>query len=90
MKTESAIENRMQEILKTTGIQDAIFTAGGQKHMAEQLGVTQQLVSQWLTRGYVSLTRVTEIESRYGVPRERLINPKYLRAFIPVTFTAEV
>jgi DNA-binding transcriptional regulator YdaS (Cro superfamily) len=77
-------------LLQTTGVQDAILAAGGQKQLALHLGVTQQLVSQWLKRGYVSINRVTEIESHFGIPRARLVNPKYLRLFTPVTFNADV
>jgi DNA-binding transcriptional regulator YdaS (Cro superfamily) len=80
----------MQDTLGTTGIYDAVLAAGGQKQLADQLGVTQQLISQWIRRGFVSLNHVTELESRYGIPRARLINPKYLRLFTPVTFDAEV
>lgn len=75
----------------TTGIADAIIKAStiartwshgkhssGTKQMAKDLGVSFQAVQQWVKQGYVPLTRVTEIEALYGVPRHRLVNPKYL------------
>lgn len=69
----------------TTGIADAIIRASelNNKHsgiakMAKDLGVSYQAVQQWAKQGYVPLIRVTEIETLYGVPRHRLVAPKYL------------
>lgn len=59
-----------------TGIADAVRRAGSQAILARHLGVTQQAVSMWLARGHVPLRRAVEIESQYGVPRARLINPR--------------
>lgn len=59
-----------------TGIEEAIETAGGQVKLAERLGVTQQAVSLWLSKGYVPTGRVVEVEALFGVPRAKLINPR--------------
>ncbi|WP_442951832.1 Cro/CI family transcriptional regulator [Oryzomicrobium sp.] len=61
-----------------SGIKQAIESAGGQVALAEALGVSQQAISGWLLRGYVPTGRVVEIETLYGVPRARLINPRFL------------
>lgn len=60
-----------------TGIEIAIEAAGGQVKMAEALGVTQQAVSIWLQRGFAPLKRLVEIEAMFGVPRSKLINPRF-------------
>lgn len=59
-----------------TGIKKAIDAAGGQVKLAEALNVSQQVVSQWHTKGWVPAGRVIEIESLYGVPRQELVKPK--------------
>lgn len=61
---------------ETSGIAEAVKLAGSQQKLAEQLGVTQQLVSSWVRRGYVTISRVVEIEAQYGIPRHRLIDPR--------------
>jgi DNA-binding transcriptional regulator YdaS (Cro superfamily) len=82
----------------TTGITDAVIKASslapaghtsGTKQIARDLGVTFQAVQQWVKQGYVPLTRVTEIESLYGIPRHRLVNPKYLETMTRPTFDTE-
>jgi len=60
-----------------TGIEQAIAVAGGQVKMAEDLGVTQQAISVWSQRGFAPMKRIVEIETRYGVPRLQLINPRF-------------
>lgn len=59
-----------------TGIADAVVAAGTQVKMAAALGVTQQAISHWLRRGYVPVRHIVQIETEFGVPRARLINPK--------------
>jgi DNA-binding transcriptional regulator YdaS (Cro superfamily) len=59
-----------------TGIADAVLRAGSQTELAAKIGVSQQVVSKWLKRGFVPLARVVEIESEYGIPRARLANPR--------------
>lgn len=73
--------NYMEDVKETlTGIEKAIIAAKGQKHLAEKLGVSQQAISFFKSRGYVSPLRAQEIECIYGVNRFELINPKTARA----------
>lgn len=67
-----------------TGIQAAVRAAGGQGKMATALGVSQQAVSLWLRRGYVPPRHIVQIETLYGVPRARLINPKIADLLAPL------
>lgn len=60
----------------TTGIEDAITAAGSQAKLGEALGVTQQTVSLWLKAGYVPNEHIVPIEAQFGIPRNRLINPR--------------
>lgn len=60
----------------TTGIQEAVARLGTQTELAARLGVTQQVVSIWLRRGWVPLTRAAEIEHHTGVGRRTLIKPR--------------
>lgn len=59
-----------------TGIAEAVVVSGGQSKLAEKLGVSQQMVSKWLHRGYVPVRRVVEIETQTGVSRHRLVDPR--------------
>lgn len=59
-----------------TGIADAVLRAGSQTELANKIGVSQQVISKWLKRGFVPLARVVEIEAEYGIPRARLANPR--------------
>jgi DNA-binding transcriptional regulator YdaS (Cro superfamily) len=60
------------------GVFAAIQAAGGQAKLADALGVSQQLISKWLRRGWVPLHRAQEIETQFGVARARLLNPRVL------------
>jgi DNA-binding transcriptional regulator YdaS (Cro superfamily) len=60
----------------SSGVADAVKHTGSQQKLADQLGVSQQVVSQWLRRGWVPLRRAQEIEQITGVGRARLINPR--------------
>ena len=60
----------------TTGVEDAIRAAGNQASLGNALGVTQQTVSLWLKAGYVPNEHIVAIETLYGVPRAKLINPR--------------
>jgi len=72
----------MKKILMT-GIEKAIEEAGGQFSLAEQLGVSQQVISAWKRKGWVPFNRITEISSQYGVLPINLINPKIIEFFVP-------
>lgn len=61
---------------KITGIAEAVLREKTQQALAKKLGVSQQVVSSWLRRGWVPLRRAQEIETLIGVPRARLINPR--------------
>lgn len=63
---------------QTSGVMDAITAAGGQGSLARKVGVSQQAVSQWAKRGWVPMEHIVEVERLFGVPRDRLINPKHL------------
>lgn len=61
---------------KYNAVTRAVLYAGSQTKLAEILGVTQQSVSLWVTRGWVPLDRVQEISILYDIPRGELINPR--------------
>ncbi len=65
-----------QQDNKLTGIAEAVVIAGSQSKLAERLGVSQQVVSNWLKKGFVPVSRILEIEAQFGVPRARLANPR--------------
>lgn len=74
---------------KTSGIIDVLLQAKTMTQIAKDLGVSYQAVQQWVRQGYVPLGRVTEIEARYGVPRERLLHPRYLESMAQPQFSNE-
>lgn len=57
-------------------VDEAVKAAGTQVKLAEVLGVSQQAVSMWRRRGWVSPLRAQEIEALYGIPRTRLMKPR--------------
>lgn len=79
-----------REPVKTTsGILDVVIKAKSMAALGVELGVSYQAVQQWVKQGYVPLSRVTEIEARYGVPRERLLHPRYLESMAAPQFNSE-
>jgi DNA-binding transcriptional regulator YdaS (Cro superfamily) len=60
-----------------TGIEQAVANVGTQTELATRLGVTQQVVSVWLRRGWVPLYRAAEIEHHTGISRQSLIKPRW-------------
>lgn len=60
----------------TQGIARAVALAGTQDKLAQLLGVTQQAVAKWVSRGWVPVRRAQEIEAITGVPRASLLNPR--------------
>lgn len=73
-----------------SGIADAIVAAGTQADLAAELGVTQQVVSRWLRRGWVPLRRANQIERRYQIPRGRLANPKLMTLLVSDAIVSHV
>lgn len=66
-----------------TGIQKAIDAAGSETALAEVMGVTQQAVSKWKSKGYVPLRpvdRATQITNMFRIERKELIDPALLDA----------
>ena len=57
-------------------VEQAVAAAGSQVKLALALDVSQQAVSKWLLRGWVSPKRAAEIEHLFGVPRQKLMNPR--------------
>jgi len=60
----------------STGIAEALQSAGSQSQLADRLGDSQQAISIWLRRGWVPVRRALEIEAQFGIPRSRLISPR--------------
>lgn len=86
----SGLLNAVMAAKRYSGVLCAIVKAGGFSQMARDVGVSYQAVQQWSSQGFVPLTRVTEIEALYGVPRTELMNPKYAAALAEPSFTADV
>jgi DNA-binding transcriptional regulator YdaS (Cro superfamily) len=63
------------------GVRKAVHKLGGQIKMAQLLGVSQQAISKWQTRGFVPAERVGEISEMTGVPARMLAAPK-IRALL--------
>jgi len=68
-----------------TGIEQAIYAAGGQSALARVLGCSQQNVGFWLKQGYCPAERVVEVEQATGIDRTLLINPKLLSLLTPAS-----
>ena len=60
------------------GIDRAIMQAGGQRKLAERLGITQQTISYWRKKGGVPIHRVAEVEALTGVERDQLLTARVL------------
>lgn len=82
--------NAVMSAKKYTGILHAIVKASGFSQLARDVGVSYQAVQQWHSQGYVPLTRVTELEALYGIPRTELMNPKYAAALADPSFSSDV
>lgn len=88
--TSASVLNTVMSAKAYSGVLQAVVSAGGFSPLARSLGVSYQAVQQWLVQGYVPLTRVTEIETLYGVPRAQLMNPKYAAALAEPNFSSDV
>jgi len=62
--------------IKTSGIEQVVYIAGGAKPLAEYLGISTQAVYLWLSKGHVSAARALELEGLYGVSRLELVRPE--------------
>ncbi|OXE36630.1 MAG: hypothetical protein CGW95_06570 [Phenylobacterium zucineum] len=62
----------------SNAVKHACEVAGGQAVLARRLQVSEAAVSTWVRRGWVPLRRAAEIELKFGVARQRLINPRIL------------
>lgn len=62
--------------MEVNGVKMAADAAGSQRNLAKALGVTEQAVHNWISRGWVPLRRALEIETQFGVDRVLLINPR--------------
>lgn len=82
--------NAVMAAKRYSGVLHAIVKAGGFSQMARDVGVSYQAVQQWSSQGFVPLTRVTEIEALYGVPRTELMNPKYAAALAEPSFSSDL
>jgi hypothetical protein len=69
----------MSEKLQLTGIGEAVIHAKGQTNLAKKLGVRPQVVQRWVRVGYVPDEWVEKVKELYGIPYERLCNPKLLK-----------
>lgn len=55
-----------------TPLDEAIFRAGNQASLASCLGVTQQTISYWRTKGRVPAEYVAKVEAATGISRHDL------------------
>lgn len=61
----------------TPGIEQAIDLAGGQRELADLLGVSQQAVSKMKTNGYAPLGHAKRIVELFGtIPLRELVAPE--------------
>lgn len=62
---------------KESGVSRAVAALGGQVKTAERFKVSQQAVSAWVRRGYMTrMDRVLELSAASGVPAAELVNSK--------------
>lgn len=66
------------DVATPSGIASAVAAAGTQAQLADRLGVSQQVISKWLRRGWVPLRRANEIEECFAIPRSKLANPRIM------------
>lgn len=81
-KTRTDILEQRRELCRAA-LRRVIELAGSQQAVANELGVTQQAIAKWLTRGWVPVRRALEMEMAYGVPRTSLADPRVVDALTP-------
>lgn len=55
-----------------TALDRAIKQAGHQAALAEKIGVTQQTISYWRSKGRIPAEKVVEVEAATGISRHEL------------------
>lgn len=60
----------------------AIKRGGGIVKFSRDMNVTMQAIAGWKKRGHVPFERATDIEKRFGVPRESLVHPETAAAYL--------
>lgn len=73
----TGIEQAIQKAGETAGVSPINARAAFARH----LGVSVQVVSQWVKRGWLPPARALEVEELYGVDRSFLVKPS-LRALV--------
>lgn len=68
---------------ETSGVEQAITSAGGQAALAQIIGCTQQNISTWKTQGFVPVEHVVAVEQATGIPRAKLIKPQIVELLAP-------
>ena len=68
--------NTLEQTVTMTGIEAAVNRAGGRRALAEHLGVTPQVVANWVTQGYAPVKMAAAITTHTGVPSVHLLDPK--------------
>ena len=82
MKRTKPVEALLEQSRAT--LDAVIVLATSQEKLGEKLGVSQAAVSKWLKRGYLPMNRAIEVESIYGVPRQKTMNPRVVQALATV------
>lgn len=60
---------------RVAAIDQAITRGGGIVRFCKGMNITHQSVYAWRERGWVPPERAIVIESVFGIPREKLMNP---------------
>jgi DNA-binding transcriptional regulator YiaG len=69
----------MTRLSQITGIHEAVILAGSQTNLAAALGVSKQAVQKWMRQGFAPNGRIEKIRALYGIPAERLCDPRFLK-----------
>ena len=80
-KQEMAIRDACNKAVVYLTKDGASTITGPQTALGVVLGISQQVVSAWVKRGYVSFERAKQIEATLGVPAKDLINPEIAELF---------
>lgn len=61
-----------------TPLKGIVDQNGGPTRIARKLGVSRQTLYEWLKRGWAPPIRAVQLETIFGVPRLRLMDPLLL------------